>query len=126
MDVDRKIKILVVDDNTLFRQSLTDFLRGQGDMEVIGEACDGEEAVRKVTGLRPDVVTMDMRMPVKSGLTALRAIEALPSPPQVIILTGYDSIEYREAAKAAGADAYLEKASIVKDLIPAIRRIAKK
>jgi DNA-binding NarL/FixJ family response regulator len=124
--VDQKIKILVVDDNAMFRQALIDFLGGQGDMEVIGEARDGEEAVRKVIGLRPSVVTMDVRMPVMDGLTALRAFEVLPSPPKVIILTGFDIIEYRDAAKAGGAVAFVEKASIAKDLIPAIKEIAKK
>ena len=121
MDVDQKIRIWIVDDNALFRQRVESFLRSEGDMEVIGEACDGEEAVRKVTGLRPAVVTMDVRMPVMNGLCALKAIKAVPSPPKVIILTAFDTIEYREAAKAAGADAYVVKASIAKDLIPAIK-----
>ena len=90
-------------------------------MEVIGEACDGEEAVRKVIELRPDIVTMDARMPVMNGLDTLRALKALASPPKVFILTAFDAIEYREAANAAGADAYLVKASITAELVAAIK-----
>ncbi|MBI9108373.1 MAG: response regulator [Spirochaetales bacterium] len=125
MDVDQKIRILVVDDNAMFRQVLIDFLGSQGDMEVIGEACDGEEAVRKVIELRPEVVTMDVRMPVMNGLTALRAFKALPSSPKVIILTGFDTIEYREAARVAGASDFVGKAAIAKDLVPAIKEKSK-
>lgn len=121
MDIREKTKIVVVDDSAVFRQGLIDFLRGYGDMEVVGEACDGETAVRKVGELTPDVVMMDVRMPVMNGLVALRALKALKSPPKVFILTAFDSIEYREAAKAAGADAYMAKASITEELIPAIR-----
>lgn len=121
MGVDQKIRILVVDDNTAFREALIDFLSSRSDMEVIGEACNGKEATRKVIELKPSVVTMDVRMPVMNGLSALRAFKALGLPPKVIILTGFDIIEYREAAMAAGAIAFLEKATVVKDLIPVIK-----
>ena len=121
MDGDQIIRVLIADDNANFRQMLTSFLSSEGDIEIIGEAHDGEEAVRKVRGLRPSVVTVDVRMPVMNGLDALEAIKALPSPPKVIILTAFDSIEYREAAREANADAFVEKKSLVNDLLPAIR-----
>ncbi len=126
MDVKQKTKTLIVDDSAMFRQLLKDFLCGEGDIEVVGEACDGEEAVRKVIELRPAVVTMDVRMPAMNGISALQAIKALPSPPKVIILTAFDVIEYREAAKAGGVDVYVMKASIANDLIPAIKALVQK
>ena len=126
MGVQRKIKIVVVDDSTIFRRGLVDFLRGCEDMEVVGEACDGEDAIAQIAGFAPDFVTMDVRMPVMNGLVALRAAKAMKSPPKVIILTAFDQAEYREAAKAAGADAYMAKVSITVELIPAIRMMARR
>ena len=121
MDADQIIRILIVDDNAKFREMLSGFLSGEADIKIIGEARDGEEAVRMVSGLEPSVVTLDVRMPGTNGLCALQAIKAIASPPKVIILTAFDSVEYREAAEAAGVDAYVEKKSLVKELIPAIR-----
>src|SRR3954468_5336601 len=95
------IRVLLVDDEELVRFGLRTVLESVGGFTVVGEAGDGAAAVRAARGLRPDVVLIDIRMPVLDGLTATRQILALPEPPQVAVLTTFHVDEYVYAALAA-------------------------
>nr|WP_221442551.1 response regulator transcription factor [Nocardiopsis algeriensis] len=93
------------------------------DIEVVGEGGDGEEAVRLVRELEPDVVLLDIRMPGTDGLTAATRIAALPDPPRVVLLTTFDLDEYVHSALRAGAVGFLLKDTPPRDLISAVRTV---
>ena len=99
-----RTRILVVDDDPLVRSALTLMLGGSGDLEVVGEAADGREALARARDLRPHLVLMDIRMPRMDGLSAAAALLADPQPPRVIVLTTFDADEHVVAALRAGAD----------------------
>ena len=103
------IRVLVVDDDPLVRSALRLMLGGQADLEVIGEAADGRAGVAAAREHRPDVVLMDIRMPVLNGLEATRALHAGEEPPRVIVLTTFDADEHVLGALAAGADGFVLK-----------------
>jgi DNA-binding NarL/FixJ family response regulator len=115
------IRVAIVDDQALVRSGLRMIVESQPDMAVVGEAGDGEEAVRLARTERPDVVLMDVRMPRMDGIEATRQISAAT---RVVILTTYELDEYVFDALAAGASAFLLKASAPEDLIRAIRVVA--
>ena len=92
------IKVLLVDDNAKFIGFVNNILSGEMDIEVIGEARDGKEAISKAKELKPDIVLMDVRMPNMNGLTATRKLKQIMPEVRTIILTIYDIDEYREAA----------------------------
>ena len=116
-----KIRVLIVDDQTLFRQGLRVLLSVQQDIEVVGEAQDGAEALRRIAEYTPDVVLMDVEMPVLDGVAATRrVVEEFPAC-QVIILTTFDNDEYVFEGLRAGALGYLLKDAPVDKLIEAIR-----
>ena len=116
--------ILLVDDQELLRVGFRMVLDAQHDLEVIGEAADGEEAVHFVSERSPDVVLMDVRMPGTDGVQATSRIVSSGSPSRVIILTTFDLDEYAHAALRAGASGYLLKDAPPTDLISAIRAVA--
>jgi DNA-binding NarL/FixJ family response regulator len=118
------IRLLVVDDDPLVRSALALMLGGQPDVQVVGEAADGREALRKVDELRPGVVLMDIRMPRMSGLEATQALHAQPDPPHVIVLTTFDADEHVLGALAAGADGFLLKDTPPPQILAAIRAVA--
>ena len=120
----QKIRTLVVDDDTRFRQRVAALLAPEPDMEIIGEAATGEEAVRKAIELRPDVILMDVRMPDKNGLDATAQLKKASPRFRIIVLTIFDLDEYRAAAAAKGADAYIVKKDMIEELVPAIRNVA--
>ncbi|WP_439117389.1 response regulator [Nocardioides abyssi] len=99
-------------------------LGGQADLEVVGEAGDGLEGVALVDRLRPDVVLMDIRMPVLDGLEATRRLHRLPEPPHVIVLTTFDADEHVVQALAAGADGFLLKDTPPARIVEALRKVA--
>lgn len=113
-----KRRVLIVDDEELVRLSLRDMLELTG-YEVVGEAADGNEAVRQVAQLHPDVVLMDIAMPNKDGITAAREISA-SYPVPIVFLTGYADSQNVASASQAGAYAYLVKPCRQADLAPAI------
>jgi len=103
------IRVLLVDDEELVRFGRRTVLESSGGFEVVGEAGDGAAGVAAARELRPDVVLMDIRMPVLDGLSATRQILALPEPPQVAVLTTFHVDDYVYAALAAGAAGFLLK-----------------
>ena len=118
------VRVLLVDDEELVRFGLRTVLEAAGDFEVVGEAGDGAEAVRAAHALRPDVVLIDIRMPVLDGLAATRQILALPQPPQVCVLTTFHVDEYVYAALAAGAAGFLLKDTPPRQIAAAVRAVA--
>jgi DNA-binding NarL/FixJ family response regulator len=118
------IRVLLVDDEELVRFGLRTVLESVGGFTVVGEARDGAAAVRAARELRPDVVLIDIRMPVLDGLTATRQILALPEPPQVAVLTTFHVDEYVYAALAAGAAGFLLKDTPPREIATAVRAVA--
>ena len=121
------IKVLVVDDQAMVRAGFSALLGGQPDLEVVGEAANGAEAVELATEKAPDVILMDVRMPVLDGLAATRQILAGATPgepPRVIMLTTFDLDEYVYDALRAGASGFLLKHSSPDDLAAALRVVA--
>ncbi|TFV68148.1 UNVERIFIED_ORG: response regulator transcription factor [Bacillus sp. AZ43] len=118
------IRVLVADDQALIRDSLRLLLDLEPDLEVVGEAGDGQEAVARTRQLRPDVVLMDIRMPVLDGLEATRALARAGSPARVLILTTYDADEYLYDAMRAGACGFLLKDVRRDQLAGAVRTVA--
>lgn len=118
-----KIKVLIADDHALFREGTRNLLDREKDMQVVGEASDGEEAVKLVMELRPHVVLMDIAMPVVNGIEATQQIKARCPKTAVLILTAYDNDQYIVALLEAGAAGYLLKDVSGRDLINAIRAV---
>jgi DNA-binding NarL/FixJ family response regulator len=116
------IRILLADDERLVRAGFRMILKAEPDLEVVGEAADGREAVVIATKLRPDVVLMDIRMPTLDGLEATRRILAGPDPcPRIIVLTTFDLDEYVYEALRVGASGFLLKDAPEDQLVAAIR-----
>ncbi|RIK33986.1 MAG: DNA-binding response regulator [Chloroflexi bacterium] len=120
-----KIKILLADDQALFREGLRLLLSTQPDLEVVGEAHNGEEALRLAASLQPHVVLMDMRMPVLDGVEATRRLAERQPACRVIVLTTFDDDELVFDGLRAGAVGYLLKASSSARLLEAIRSVAR-
>jgi DNA-binding NarL/FixJ family response regulator len=118
------IKILLVDDQVLFREGLNTLLSVQPDFEVVGEASNGEEALRMAATLKPHIILMDLRMPVLDGVTAIRRLTAQMSECRVIVLTTFDDDEYVFEGLRAGAIGYLLKDVSSQKLYEAVRAAA--
>lgn len=115
------IRTLLVDDESLIRAGLRFILESAPDVEVVGEAADGDQAIDAVRRLGPDVVLMDIRMPRSDGLAATEVIHRLARAPAVVILTSFDSDEHVFTALEAGACGFLLKDTSPYDLIQAVR-----
>ncbi|GIE34060.1 DNA-binding response regulator [Actinoplanes italicus] len=115
------VRVLLVDDQALFREALAVLLGVHDDIEVVGEAADGDEALRRVAELRPDVVLMDLRMPVLDGIAATRRIRVDHPGTRVIALTTFDDDDDVFAALRAGAVGYLLKDVSSERLLEAVR-----
>ena len=115
------VRVLLVDDQPLLRTGFRLILSGEPDLEVVGEAADGQVAVAQARALRPDVVLMDIRMPAMDGIEATRRIVAGPDPPKVLVLTTFDLDESVVEALRAGASGFLLKDAPADDLVDAVR-----
>ncbi len=121
----KKIRILLADDHAVVRQGFRLILSGQTDMEIVGEAGDGNQAVEQAEKLKPDVVVMDVAMPNLNGIEATRRLAAAAPHTRVLALSMHkDSVYVREILRA-GAKGYLLKDSIDRDLLEAVRAVAK-
>jgi DNA-binding NarL/FixJ family response regulator len=118
------ISVVVADDQGMVRSGFRSLLAAEPDLDVVGEAADGEEAVAVVERLRPDVVLMDIRMPRLDGLAATRLVVAGPAPTRVLVLTTFDLDEYVFEALRAGASGFLLKDAPAEELAAAIRVVA--
>lgn len=121
---ENKIRILIADDQTLFREGIKMLLTVQPDMELVGEACDGVEAFEFACALQPDVLLLDLKMPRKDGLTALREIVASCPSIHILVLTSFADDERMFPAVKSGALGYLLKDAPRDQFLRAIREVA--
>ena len=117
-------RVLIADDQALVRSGFRMIVEARPDLEVVGEAENGEEAARLAAELEPDVILLDIRMPVLDGIEATRRIVASGSPARILVLTTFDLDEYIYAAIRAGASGFLLKDARPADLVDAIRLVA--
>jgi DNA-binding NarL/FixJ family response regulator len=117
------VRVLLVDDSPILLSRITDFLAQYEEVVVVGTATSGEEALAQAKVQRPQMILLDLRMPGMSGLEAIPHLRAILPEAAIIILTLYDIDVYRQAALAAGADAFIPKRALHTDLLPAIRRV---
>jgi DNA-binding NarL/FixJ family response regulator len=120
---ERRIRVLIVDDHPVLRDGVAAILGNQSDMEAVGEARDGAEAVERFRALRPDVTLMDLQMPGMNGVDAILAIRAEHPNARIIVLTTYAGDAQAVRALKAGAAGYLLKSSLRTELIDAIRDV---
>jgi DNA-binding NarL/FixJ family response regulator len=116
--------VVVADDQGMVRSGFSVLLNAQPDIEVIGEAVNGQEAIARAAELQPDVILMDVRMPVLDGLHATREITAMPDPPKILVLTTFDLDDYVYEALRAGASGFLLKDASATELANAVRLVA--
>ncbi len=118
-----KARILIVDDHAMLREGMRTLLSPEKDFEIVGEATNGEEAVRLAGELKPDIVIMDIVMPVMNGVEATRQIRQLYPDVAVLVLSAFSDIRYIVDLLEAGARGYLLKSSAGKELVKAIRAV---
>jgi DNA-binding NarL/FixJ family response regulator len=116
-----RIRVMLVDDQELIRLGFRMVLEAQDDLQVIGEAADGAQAIREAARLEPDVILMDVRMPNLDGIAATERIVAATPDTRIVILTTFDLDEYAFAALRAGASGFLLKDAQVSELVAAVR-----
>lgn len=119
----KRIRVLIVDDHTLVRDGIKALLALATDMEVVGEAANGMEALEKVKELAPDVVLMDLAMPIMGGLEATRRIRKASAKTKVLALTQYDDSDYVVPVIEAGARGFVTKMSAFSELVKAIQAV---
>ncbi|GGP79883.1 DNA-binding response regulator [Streptomyces virginiae] len=119
------VTVLLVDDEPLVRAGLRAVLDAQPDIEVVGEAADGASVIPLVRQLRPDVVAMDVRMPLLDGIEATRAVlRTVDFPPKILVVTTFENDEYVYQALRAGADGFLLKRARPSEIVHAVRLVA--
>lgn len=118
------IRVLVVDDHPVVRHGLIAILRYEDGIEVVGDAADGASAVQQILAQRPDVVLLDLRLPVFSGIEVMRQVRAQAPQVRFLVLTTYDTDEYIAPALTAGAQGYLLKDALPEELSRAVRALA--
>lgn len=118
------MRILLADDHAIVRRGLRSLLESEPGLVVVGEAADGQEAVRLATELHPDLVVLDIAMPLLNGIDVAARLKQLERPPKVVILSMHTDESYILRALASGAQAYLLKDSTDEDLLPAVRTVA--
>ncbi|GAQ52745.1 response regulator [Streptomyces acidiscabies] len=119
------VTVLLVDDEPLVRAGLRAVLEAQPDITVVGEAADGAAVIPLVRQLRPDVVAMDVRMPLLDGISATRAVlRGVDAPPKILVVTTFENDEYVYEALRAGADGFLLKRAPATEIVNAVRVVA--
>ncbi|MER5893010.1 response regulator transcription factor [Streptomyces sp. NPDC001876] len=119
------VTVLLVDDEPLVRTGLRAVLEAQPDITVVGEAADGAAVIPLVRQLRPDVVAMDVRMPLMDGIEATRLVlRTVPDPPKILVVTTFENDEYVYEALRAGADGFLLKRARPAEIVHAVRLVA--
>jgi DNA-binding NarL/FixJ family response regulator len=118
------LRVLIADDQAVVRLGFTTLIDSQDDMAVVGSAADGQHAVRLAAELKPDVVLMDIRMPVMDGIEATRRLAASATAPHVLVLTTFDLDDYVYAALRAGASGFLLKDASPEEILAAVRVVA--
>jgi len=119
-----RLRILIADDHAVLRESLALLIAGEEDMEVVGQASDGKDAVAKALELRPDVLVIDITMPNGGGIQALRKIGKECPETRSLVLTMHDDQTFLRSVLRAGGDGYVTKKSASKELLNAIRLVA--
>ncbi len=119
------IRVMIVDDHPVVRNGLSGMFEGEAEFDVVGEAADGAEAVRRARALAPDVILMDLRMPNLDGVSAIAALTAAEVPSRVLVLTTYDTDSDVLSAVEAGATGYLLKDAPPHELFKAVRAAAR-
>ena len=118
------VRVVIADDQGMVRSGFTTLLNSEPDIEVVGEAVNGQEAITRAIQLRPDVILMDVRMPVMDGLQATRQITSIDSAPRVLVLTTFDLDDYVYQALRWGASGFLLKDASARELAEAVRVVA--
>ena len=117
------IRILLVDDNPTFLSAVWQFIDMLPDVEVIGQARDGLEALTKAQELKPDLVLLDIAMPNANGLEVARRMQSWETPPRIVFLSMHDNVAYRDVARDLGAIGFVGKADVVDGLLPILERL---
>ncbi len=117
------LSVLLADDHRLMRSGIREFLELDPDLRIVGEAGDGEETLHLARELRPDVLVLDIQMPLKTGIEVTRALRAEGNPVAILILSAYDDEPFVMQALQAGANGYLLKTTEASDLIDAVRDV---
>ena len=120
------LRVLVVDDSDIVRRGICQILQTQADIEIVCEASDGADAVRKVREHRPAVVLLDITMPVMNGFDAARRIKHEFPSTLILVVSQFDSAPFAREAIAAGANGYIAKSNASAELIPMLRRTVSK
>ncbi|HUV52553.1 MAG TPA: response regulator transcription factor [Dehalococcoidia bacterium] len=118
-----KTRVLIADDHALLREAMRNLLDREDDIEIVGEASDGEEAVKLSSKLKPDIAIMDIVMPKLNGIEASKEIKKISPATAIIILTAYDDAQYVLGLLEAGAAGYLLKSARGRDIVAAIRAV---
>jgi YesN/AraC family two-component response regulator len=120
----RRLRIVVADDSTIYRRNVCMMIGLQPDMEVVAEAENGWDAIEQVQVHRPDVVLIDIRMPLVDGIGAIREIRARFPRMRVIAMSAFGEEDYSRLARQSGADRYLDKSCVLQDLLRTLREVA--
>lgn len=119
------MRLLIIDDHPAFRQALFKMLEQVTGLEIVGQAGDGREGLKLAAELRPDTVVVDFSMPELDGPAVTRQLKAWPKPPKVLMMSFHAEPEYRDMALAVGADAFITKADLHKELLPLLERLSR-
>jgi len=118
------IRVLLAEDHALVREGTRGMLERDPEIEVVGEAEDGLAAVQLAAELAPDVVLLDVGLPLLNGIEAAERIRAVPNPPRILVLSAYDDLDYARAAIRAGAGGYMLKTAHARDVVAAVIAVA--